>query len=179
MWSTPEHSVSSVSCWITRILCLRYVLTAPPHPPLCSTSVLVRDGGVPSLSSTADIICTIEDENDHAPEFIVLHHDIEILENRDPEVVYTVLAFDMDAGNNGAVTYHIAGEYWRTSVLSGYWPVMQMVWCLMCWCLLHFPTKPTLQLPCSWASASAHSHSGPSKFSKVVVLKAHLILCQH
>ncbi|NP_001344094.1 protocadherin-23 [Mus musculus] len=85
--------------------------------------VLVRDGGVPSLSSTADIICTIEDENDHAPEFIVLHHDIEILENRDPEVVYTVLAFDMDAGNNGAVTYHIAegntDEYFAIHTTSG------------------------------------------------------------
>ncbi|XP_029393891.1 protocadherin-23 [Mus pahari] len=85
--------------------------------------VLVRDGGVPSLSSTAAIICTIEDENDHAPEFIVLHHDIEILENRDPEVVYTVLAFDMDAGNNGAVTYHIAegntDEYFAIHTTSG------------------------------------------------------------
>lgn len=80
----------------------------------------MRDGGAPSLSSTAAIICTIEDENDHAPELIALRRDIEILENQDPEIVYTVLAFDMDAGNNGAVTYHIAGEYWRTSILSGY-----------------------------------------------------------
>lgn len=88
-------------------------------PPLCMT-VLVRDGGVPSLSSTAAIVCTIEDENDHTPELIALHHDIEIPENQEPEVVYTVLAFDLDAGNNGAVTYHITGEYWETSVLSGY-----------------------------------------------------------
>lgn len=70
----------------------------------------MRDGGLPSLSSTATIICTIEDENDHAPELIFLSHEIEILENQDPGVVYTVLAFDVDAGSNGAVTYHIAGE---------------------------------------------------------------------
>nr|AAR10443.1 cadherin protein [Homo sapiens] len=69
--------------------------------------VLVRDGGFPSLSSTTTILCTVEDENDHAPEFIVSSYDIEVLENQEPEVVYTVLASDMDAGNNRAVEYHI------------------------------------------------------------------------
>ncbi|KAL6045189.1 hypothetical protein STEG23_013880, partial [Scotinomys teguina] len=68
----------------------------------------VGDGGIPSLSSTATIICTIEDENDHAPELIIHSHDIEVLENQDQGVVYTVLAFDTDAGDNGAITYHIA-----------------------------------------------------------------------
>ncbi|XP_052585979.1 protocadherin-23 [Peromyscus californicus insignis] len=85
--------------------------------------VLVQDGGVPSLSSTATILCTVEDENDHAPEPVVHRHDIEVLENQDPGVVYTVLAFDMDAGNNGAVSYHIAGgntaEYFAIHTTSG------------------------------------------------------------
>ncbi|KAK2116364.1 Protocadherin-23 [Saguinus oedipus] len=71
--------------------------------------VLVRDGGVPSLSGTTTILCTVEDENDHAPEFIVFSYDIEVLENQEPEVVYTVLASDMDAGSNRAVEYHIIG----------------------------------------------------------------------
>lgn len=74
-------------------------------------SVLVRDGGVPSLSGTTTILCTVEDENDHVPEIIVPIHDIEVLENQEPGVVYTVLASDMDAGNNGAVQYHIIGKY--------------------------------------------------------------------
>uniref|UniRef100_A0A8C2V522 Dachsous cadherin-related 2 n=2 Tax=Chinchilla lanigera TaxID=34839 RepID=A0A8C2V522_CHILA len=69
--------------------------------------VLVRDGGVPSLSCTTTVVCTVEDENDHAPEFLVSSHNIEVLENQEPEVVYTVLAFDMDAGSNGALKYHI------------------------------------------------------------------------
>ncbi|XP_066216273.1 protocadherin-23 [Saccopteryx leptura] len=69
--------------------------------------VLVRDGGVPSLSGTTTILCTVEDENDHAPKIIVPTRDIEVLENQEPGVVYTVLAFDMDTGNNGAVKYHI------------------------------------------------------------------------
>ncbi|XP_012885169.1 PREDICTED: protocadherin-23 [Dipodomys ordii] len=69
--------------------------------------VLVRDRGAPELSSTTTILCTVEDENDHAPEFIVPDHDIEVLENREPETVYTVWASDQDAGNNGTVRYHI------------------------------------------------------------------------
>ncbi|XP_030782164.1 protocadherin-23 [Rhinopithecus roxellana] len=85
--------------------------------------VLVRDGGFPSLSSTTTILCTVEDENDHAPEFIVSSYDIEVLENQEPEVVYTVLASDMDAGNNRAVEYHIidgnTDEYFAINEMSG------------------------------------------------------------
>ena len=75
------------------------------------TPVLVRDGGVPSLSGTTMILCTVEDENDHAPEIIVPSHSIEVLENQEPGVAYTILASDMDAGDNGAVRYHIIGKY--------------------------------------------------------------------
>ncbi|KAJ8782476.1 hypothetical protein J1605_010184 [Eschrichtius robustus] len=87
--------------------------------------VLVRDGGAPALSGTTTILCTVGDENDHAPEIIVPRHDIdhapeiivprhdiEVLENQEPGLVYTVLASDMDAGNNGAVRYHIIGKYY-------------------------------------------------------------------
>lgn len=73
-------------------------------------SVLVRDGGVPSLSGTTTVLCIVEDVNDHAPEFITPRHDIEIPENLEPAIIYTVWASDMDAGNNGAVTYHIIGK---------------------------------------------------------------------
>ncbi|XP_006884558.1 PREDICTED: protocadherin-23 [Elephantulus edwardii] len=69
--------------------------------------VLVRDGGMPSLSSTTTILCTVEDENDHAPVFTTSQYHTEVQENREPEVIYTVLAFDMDVGNNGAIKYHI------------------------------------------------------------------------
>ncbi|XP_032268933.1 protocadherin-23 [Phoca vitulina] len=85
--------------------------------------VLVRDGGVPSLSGTTTILCTVEDENDHAPEIIVPGHDIEVLENQEPGVVYTVLASDMDSGNNGAVRYHVidgnTDEYFAINETSG------------------------------------------------------------
>ncbi|CAK6445874.1 unnamed protein product [Pipistrellus nathusii] len=85
--------------------------------------VLVRDEGVPSLSSTTTILCTVEDENDHAPKIIVPAHDIEVLENQEPGVVYTLLAFDMDTGNNGAVKYYIidgnTDEYFSINETSG------------------------------------------------------------
>ncbi|KAM5230037.1 protocadherin-23 [Hipposideros larvatus] len=85
--------------------------------------VLVRDGGVPSLSGTTTILCTVEDDNDHGPEIIVPIHNIEILENQEPGVVYTLLASDMDAGNNGAVEYHIidgnTDEYFAINKTSG------------------------------------------------------------
>ncbi|XP_059250216.1 protocadherin-23 [Mustela nigripes] len=85
--------------------------------------VLVRDGGVPSLSGTTTVLCTVEDENDHAPQIIVPGHDIEVLENQESGVVYTVLASDMDAGNNGAVRYHIiegnTDEYFAINETSG------------------------------------------------------------
>ncbi|XP_058922061.1 protocadherin-23 [Kogia breviceps] len=85
--------------------------------------VLVRDGGSPALSGTTTIVCTVGDENDHAPEIIVPRHDIEVLENQEPGLVYTVLASDMDAGNNGAVRYHIidgnTDEYFAINETSG------------------------------------------------------------
>ncbi|KAM9237277.1 LOW QUALITY PROTEIN: protocadherin-23 [Dugong dugon] len=87
-----------------------------------SMSVLVRDGGIPSLSSTTMILCTVEDESNHAPEFIVSWCDTEVPEN-EPEVIYTVLASDMDAGNNGAIKYYIIDgnteEYFTINETSG------------------------------------------------------------
>ncbi|KAI5940868.1 Protocadherin-23 [Manis javanica] len=85
--------------------------------------VLARDGGIPSLSGTTTILCTVEDENDHTPEIIVPSHHVEVLENQEPQVVYTVFASDMDAGNNGAVRYHIidgnTDEYFAINETSG------------------------------------------------------------
>ena len=73
-------------------------------------SVLVRDGGVPALSATATVLCSVRDENDHSPEMIIPGHDIEVLDDQAPGLIYTVLASDLDAGNNGAVWYRIVGK---------------------------------------------------------------------
>uniref|UniRef100_A0A663DYD7 Cadherin domain-containing protein n=1 Tax=Aquila chrysaetos chrysaetos TaxID=223781 RepID=A0A663DYD7_AQUCH len=71
--------------------------------------VLVRDSGTPSLSSTATIICTVLDENDHSPMFLLPASEIHIPENQQPSVVYITWAVDMDSGNNGALRYKIIG----------------------------------------------------------------------
>ncbi|XP_048389781.2 protocadherin-23 isoform X5 [Stegostoma tigrinum] len=76
--------------------------------------VLVRDSGTPCLSDTTTIMVTVLDENDHQPEFMPHLHELHILENMDPGVIYALMALDRDAGNNGLVRYEIIG----TRVLS-------------------------------------------------------------
>lgn len=106
----PGLPVSLFWCYLVRVVHFGYEFLATLCAIFLSLSVLVRDEGVPSLSSTTTILCTVEDENDHAPKIIVPAHDIEVLENQEPGVVYTLLAFDMDTGNNGAVKYYIIGK---------------------------------------------------------------------
>lgn len=72
--------------------------------------VVVRDSGTPSLSSTVTVICTVLDENDHSPMFLLLPSEIFVPENQQPSVVYVIRAVDMDAGNNGALRYKIIGK---------------------------------------------------------------------
>ncbi|XP_041905431.1 protocadherin-23 isoform X3 [Corvus kubaryi] len=79
-----------------------------------SIKVLVRDSGTPSLSSTVTVICTVLDENDHSPTFLLPPSEIFIPENQEPSVVYIIRAIDMDAGYNGALRYKIIG----TSLLT-------------------------------------------------------------
>ncbi|XP_030347222.1 protocadherin-23 [Strigops habroptila] len=85
--------------------------------------VLVRDSGTPSLSSTVTIICTVLDENDHSPTFLLPTSEICIPENQEPSAIYIIRAVDMDAGNNGALRYKIiggnVGEYFTVNVTSG------------------------------------------------------------
>lgn len=72
--------------------------------------VLVRDSGTPSLSSTVTVICTVLDENDHSPTFLLLASEIRIPENQQPSVIYSTRAIDMDAGSNRALRYKIVGK---------------------------------------------------------------------
>ncbi|XP_021249506.1 protocadherin-23, partial [Numida meleagris] len=88
-----------------------------------SIKVLVRDGGTPSLSSTATVICKVLDENDSSPKFFFPVFEICIPENQQPSVVYVARAADMDTGNNGALRYKISGgnvgEYFTLNNTSG------------------------------------------------------------
>ncbi|XP_031964945.1 protocadherin-23 isoform X1 [Corvus moneduloides] len=88
-----------------------------------SIKVLVRDSGTPSLSSTVTVICTVLDENDHSPTFLLPPSEIFIPENQEPSIVYIFRAIDMDAGYNGALRYKIiggnVGEYFTLNNTSG------------------------------------------------------------
>nr|XP_026648726.1 protocadherin-23 [Zonotrichia albicollis] len=88
-----------------------------------SIKVLVRDSGTPLLSSTVTVICTVLDENDHSPTFLLPPSEIFIPENQQLSVVYIIRAVDMDAGNNGALRYKITGgnvgEYFTLNNTSG------------------------------------------------------------
>uniref|UniRef100_A0A8C6EDG5 Dachsous cadherin-related 2 n=1 Tax=Moschus moschiferus TaxID=68415 RepID=A0A8C6EDG5_MOSMO len=136
--------------------------------------VLVRDGGTPALSGTTVILCTVGDENDHAPEIFVPRDDIEVLENQEPGPIYTILASDMDAGSNGAVTYHIidgnTDEYFAINEMSGELStahaldreeVSNFTLVILCWDLGSPPQSSTAQLRVRVLDDNDHSPSFP------------------
>lgn len=70
----------------------------------------MTDGGYPSLSSSATIVCTVLDENNNAPELLLPEAEIHVPENQDLGIIHKVLAVDKDAGNNGRVQFQIIGN---------------------------------------------------------------------
>ncbi|KAM4051034.1 protocadherin-23 [Anomaloglossus baeobatrachus] len=94
--------------------------------------VMVTDGGSPSFSSSATIVCTVLDENDNGPELLFPETEIQVPENQDLGIIHKVLAIDKDAGNNGRVQFQIiggntggyfainntSGELWTTRTLD-------------------------------------------------------------
>nr|XP_033796923.1 protocadherin-23 isoform X2 [Geotrypetes seraphini] len=85
--------------------------------------VLVTDGGSPSLSSTATIICRVISVNCHTPEFVSSVATIQIPENQDPKIVHILLAVDIDASYDGSIQYQITGgnigEFFSINATSG------------------------------------------------------------
>lgn len=64
------------------------------------------------------VICKVLDENDCSPKFLFPVSEIHIPENQQPSVVYVAEAVDMDAGNNGALRYHIIGKLYPIIFIS-------------------------------------------------------------
>ncbi|XP_069832321.1 protocadherin-23 [Dendropsophus ebraccatus] len=71
--------------------------------------VLVTDGGSPSFSSSATIVCRVLDQNDNAPQLLLPEAEIHVPENQDLGLIHKVLAVDQDAGSNGRVQVQIIG----------------------------------------------------------------------
>lgn len=66
------------------------------------------DGGVPALSSTVTVYCNVVDLNDNSPVFENTPHVADVMENVTVgSSVLSLLAQDLDSGNNGKVRYSI------------------------------------------------------------------------
>ena len=77
-----------------------------------SLQLTIKDNGVPSRSSTAQVIITVNDENDNAPQFTESFYRIniparDIQDGADPESLFRVFATDRDSGSNAEISYYI------------------------------------------------------------------------
>ncbi|XP_074147712.1 protocadherin beta-2-like [Sminthopsis crassicaudata] len=64
------------------------------------------DGGIPPRSGTAQVRILVVDINDNAPVFAQLRYEVQIPENSSiGSKIVTVSATDLDAGNNGEISY--------------------------------------------------------------------------
>ncbi|XP_022237895.1 protein dachsous-like [Limulus polyphemus] len=72
-------------------------------------TVYVKDGAFPEHYNTTTVEVELLDVNDHAPVFTGSCYPLEVPENSEHSVVHTVVASDLDAGQNAEVTYTITG----------------------------------------------------------------------
>ncbi|KAK2189783.1 hypothetical protein NP493_97g03029 [Ridgeia piscesae] len=73
-----------------------------------------RDAGTPMQTSSVDIAIVVLDENDNAPQFTHASYAAVVRENNDEgHLLMTVTAEDIDADDNGVVTYTLQGEAQR------------------------------------------------------------------
>lgn len=75
-----------------------------------SPSVYAKDGGLPPNYAKATVRIRVLDENDNAPVFGRLYYSIEVPENLDALLLFTLRATDQDEGDNGEMNYRISGE---------------------------------------------------------------------
>nr|CAD7568523.1 unnamed protein product [Timema californicum] len=70
--------------------------------------VTVCDNGEPALTSTTTVVVTVEDVNDHAPQFAQSFYKVNIPESANHDTpLFQVLAYDEDIGPNGDLQYSI------------------------------------------------------------------------
>jgi len=72
--------------------------------------VTAIDHGTPSLSSAAQIVITVGDENDNAPQFVQGTYSGAVNEDALPgTIILVVAASDADVSPNNAISYNVAG----------------------------------------------------------------------
>ncbi|TRY65999.1 hypothetical protein DNTS_003779, partial [Danionella cerebrum] len=70
-------------------------------------TVYARDGGSPPNFAKATVRVTVLDENDNRPDFGRAYYSLEVPENQDPVMLFTVKATDQDSGDSCVVFYKI------------------------------------------------------------------------
>lgn len=70
-------------------------------------TVTVRDNGVPNLSSSTQVVIHVEDENDHAPEFISSPYRLQVPASVNGSALFRIMAKDIDVGSNAEINYSI------------------------------------------------------------------------
>lgn len=67
----------------------------------------------------ASITVNVIDVNDHVPFFKPGScYPLSLPENSDLSVIHTVVAYDLDAGSNGDITYSISGKFPQSTVIE-------------------------------------------------------------
>lgn len=72
-------------------------------------TVYAKDGGLPPNYARATVKIRVLDENDDAPFFGRLYHNIEVPENLEALPLFTLRATDQDAEESGKINYKITG----------------------------------------------------------------------
>ncbi|XP_077466669.1 protocadherin-16-like [Stigmatopora argus] len=72
-----------------------------------SLTVYAKDGGLPPNYSKATVRIRVADENDNAPVFGRRHYGMEVPENLESRLLFTLRATDRDAGDGGKILYEI------------------------------------------------------------------------
>nr|XP_057935723.1 protocadherin-16-like [Doryrhamphus excisus] len=76
-----------------------------------TVTVYAKDGGRPPNYAKATVRIRVLDENDNAPVFARLYYSIEVPENVESLLLFTLRATDQDAGDSGKMNYRItAGD---------------------------------------------------------------------
>lgn len=93
-----------------------YVTATTTTPYTMGKRTIDGGGGAPdnqkAQMDVATIVVHITDINDHAPEFRPgTCYRLAVPENNEPSIIHTVVATDLDEGNNGDIVYSISGEW--------------------------------------------------------------------
>ncbi|XP_054499156.2 protocadherin alpha-13-like [Agelaius phoeniceus] len=91
------------------------VLTKPldrETMPVHRLVLTATDGGRPSLTGTMEVVISVEDANDNAPQFNQSVYKVQLLESAEVgTLVARVNATDPDLGSNGEVTFSVSNTF--------------------------------------------------------------------